>query len=352
MFFCFKNLSLQPFIKFFMSMLNNHKKSILITGGAGFIGSNLCDYFIARNYQIVCLDNFSTGHRYNINHLDTNPNFKLIEGDIRDYSVCENAVQGIDFVLHQAALGSVPRSVLDPITTNAVNVTGFLNMLWASKSAGVKRFIYASSSSVYGDSPTLPKQEDLIGRPLSPYAISKLTNELYADVFSKTYGLETIGFRYFNVFGPRQDPNGAYAAVVPKFIKQLLSSESPVVNGDGSFSRDFTYIDNVLHIVDAAIQSQNQAALNTVYNVAFGERSTVDELINTLRFELSKSIPDIKNIKTIYGNVRAGDIPHSLASITKAQDLLGYNPAVSFAQGLSKCVNWYIANPYHINNKP
>lgn len=319
-------------------------KSILITGGAGFIGSNLCDYFIAKDYSVVCLDNFATGYRANIKHLTEHPNFTLIEGDIRDLLTCKKAVENIDFVLHQAALGSVPRSVLDPITTNDVNVSGFLNMIFASKEAKVKRFVYASSSSVYGDSQNLPKTEDIVGKPLSPYATSKVANELYADVFSKTYGIETIGLRYFNVFGPRQDPNGAYAAVIPKFTNLFLNHESPVVNGDGSFSRDFTYIDNVIQIIELAMLTQNTKALNTVYNVAFGERTSINELIASLQKELSIFDKKISSIKTIYGNVRSGDIPHSLASINKAKELLDYDPKISFADGLSKSVSWYHAN--------
>ena len=319
-------------------------KSILITGGAGFIGSNLCDYFIAKDYAVVCLDNFSTGYRANINHLIKHPNFTLIEGDIRDVATCHKAVAKIDFVLHQAALGSVPRSVLDPISTNDVNVTGFLNMIFAAKEAKVKRFVYASSSSVYGDSQNLPKVEDIVGKPLSPYATSKVANELYADVFSKTYGIETVGLRYFNVFGPRQDPNGAYAAVIPKFTNLLLKHESPVVNGDGGFSRDFTYIDNVLQIIELAMLTQNTKALNTVYNVAFGERTTINQLIELLQKELSAFDKEIANVKTIYVDVRSGDIPHSLASINKAKILLGYDPQISFAAGLSKSVSWYHSN--------
>jgi UDP-N-acetylglucosamine 4-epimerase len=322
-------------------MADMHLKSILITGGAGFIGSNLCDYFIAKNYQIVCLDNFSTGHHSNIAHLLENPNFTLIEGDIRDLETCNKAVLNIDFVLHQAALGSVPRSVLDPVTTNNVNVTGFLNMLVASKNANVKRFVYASSSSVYGDSESLPKIEHSIGNPLSPYATTKATNELYANVFSKTYGLETIGLRYFNVFGARQDPNGAYAAVIPKFTSQLINHQSPIVNGDGSFSRDFTYIDNVIQIIELAMLTENSSALNTVYNAAFGERTTIIELAEALKKELSKHDQSINQVAIVFGDLRKGDIPHSLASIEKAKALLGYNPTVSFADGLAKSVDWY-----------
>jgi UDP-N-acetylglucosamine 4-epimerase len=298
-------------------------KNILITGGAGFIGSNLCAYFLANN-KVVCLDNFATGHRHNIEKFLSNPNFTLIEGDIRDFATCEKAVAGIDYVLHEAALGSVPRSINDPITTNDVNVGGFLNMLTAARNAKVKRFVYAASSSTYGDSESLPKVEEIIGKPLSPYAVTKYVNELYADVFSKTYGIETIGLRYFNVFGRNQDPNGAYAAVIPKFVAQLLNHESPVINGDGNFSRDFTYIDNVIQMNELALLTDNPKAINTVYNTAFGERTTLNELINGLKENLATFDPEIANVSIIYGENRIGDIPHSLASIAKAKNLLGF----------------------------
>lgn len=320
------------------------RHKILITGGAGFIGSNLCDFFIQKNHQIVCLDNFATGFKKNIEHLLPNPNFTLIEGDIRNLSDCQKAVEGVDYVLHQAALGSVPRSIKDPITSNDVNIGGFLNMLVASRDVGIKRFVYAASSSTYGDSEALPKVEDKIGKPLSPYAVTKYVNELYADVFSKTYGIETIGLRYFNVFGRRQHPEGAYAAVIPKFVMQLMRHESPVVNGDGNYSRDFTYIDNVLQMNELALFSENKSALNTVYNTAYGDRTTLKELINYLKEFLSEYDPAIKNIEVIYGPNRAGDIPHSLASINKAKELLGYNPQFSIQQGLKQAVGWYWEN--------
>lgn len=315
-------------------------KNILITGGAGFIGSNLCAHFLANN-KVVCLDNFATGHRHNIEKFLSNPNFTLIEGDIRDFATCEKAVAGIDYVLHEAALGSVPRSINDPITTNDVNVGGFLNMLTAARNAKVKRFVYAASSSTYGDSESLPKVEEIIGKPLSPYAVTKYVNELYADVFSKTYGIETIGLRYFNVFGRNQDPNGAYAAVIPKFVAQLLNHESPVINGDGNFSRDFTYIDNVIQMNELALLTDNPEAINTVYNTAFGERTTLNELINGLKENLATFDPEIANVSIIYGENRIGDIPHSLASIAKAKSLLGYNPKFSMQQGLKEAVKWY-----------
>ena len=324
-----------------MAKISN--KKILITGGAGFIGSNLCGYFLEHN-EVVCLDNFSTGHRHNIEQFLSNPNFTLIEGDIRNLETCEKAVLGIDFVLHQAALGSVPRSINDPITTNEVNVSGFLNMLIASRNANVKRFIYAASSSTYGDSEKLPKIEEVIGKPLSPYAVTKYVNELYADVFSKTYGMETIGLRYFNVFGRNQDPNGAYAAVIPKFVAQFLNHESPVINGDGNFSRDFTYIDNVIQMNELAMLTENKSAINTVYNTAFGERTTLNELVNSLREFLSTYDNEIANVPIIYGENRIGDIPHSLASIEKAKKLLNYQPKFSMREGLKEAVNWYWNN--------
>ena len=322
----------------------NLKFKILVTGGAGFIGSNLCEYFLNKGHQIICLDNFATGHLHNIKPLLDNSNFTLIEGDIRNYSDCQKAVVGVDYVLHQAALGSVPRSIADPITSNDVNVSGFLNMLHAAKEAQVKRFIYAASSSTYGDSEALPKVEDVIGKPLSPYAITKYVNELYAEIFSKTYGIETIGLRYFNVFGRKQDPNGAYAAVIPKFVLQFMRYESPIINGDGNFSRDFTYIDNVIQMNELAMLTQNPEAINTVFNTAFGDRTTLNQLIQNLQEELATLDSKIAEVKIIYGPDRAGDIPHSLASIEKAKKLLGYNPEFSLKQGLTEAVKWYWKN--------
>lgn len=316
-------------------------KKILITGGAGFIGSNLCAYFLKNNNQVVCLDNFSTGYKHNIEDFFSDSNFSLIEGDIRNIVTCHEAVIGVDYVLHQAALGSVPRSINDPITTNDVNVSGFLNMLVAARDAKVKRFIYAASSSTYGDSEVLPKIEDIIGKPLSPYAVTKYVNELYADVFAKTYGIETIGLRYFNVFGRNQDPNGAYAAVIPKFVAQLLAYESPVINGAGDFSRDFTYIDNVIQMNELAMVVENSEAINTVYNTAFGERTTLNQLVNTLKEFLSEFDDKIKDVAIIYGPNRVGDIPHSLASIEKAKQLLEYKPQFSMRDGLKETVKWY-----------
>jgi UDP-N-acetylglucosamine 4-epimerase len=317
---------------------------ILITGGAGFIGSNLCEYFLEKGNQIVCLDNFATGHRHNIEPFFNNSDFTLIEGDIRNLETCKEAVQGVDYVLHQAALGSVPRSINDPITSNEVNVSGFLNMLVASRDANVKRFIYAASSSTYGDSETLPKVEDKIGKPLSPYAITKYVNELYADVFSRTYGLQTIGLRYFNVFGRRQDPNGAYAAVIPLFVKQFMNYESPVINGTGDFSRDFTYIDNVIQMNEKAMLTENPEALNTVYNTAVGDRTTLNELVNYLKQFLTVLDPKIEVVEIKHGPNRKGDIPHSLASIEKARKLLGYEPTYKIKEGLKEAVSWYWEN--------
>lgn len=322
-------------------MIEGTNRSILITGGAGFIGSNLCEYFLSKDYKVVCLDNFATGHRHNLKNCIENDNFQLIEGDIRKLEDCQNAVKGIDFVLHQAALGSVPRSIKDPITTNDVNVSGFLNMLVAARDAKVKRFVYAASSSTYGDSQGLPKVEDVIGKPLSPYAITKYVNELYAEIFSRTYGLETIGLRYFNVFGRKQDPNGGYAAVIPKFVMQLMQLESPLINGDGNYSRDFTYIDNVIQMNELAMLTQKPEAINTVFNTAYGDRNTLNDLVKYLKENLSEYNQKIADVAIEYGPNRAGDIPHSLASIDKAKTLLGYDPKFSLQEGLKQAVSWY-----------
>jgi len=323
-------------------MISN--RNILITGGAGFIGSNLCEKLIELGNKVVCLDNFSTGKMKNIEFLLPNPNFKLITGDIRNPDDCREAVHGIDFVLHEAALGSVPRSINDPATTNEVNISGFLNMLIAARDANVKRFVYAASSSTYGDSAGLPKVEDVIGRPLSPYAITKYVDELYANVFSKLFSIECIGLRYFNVFGRKQDPNGAYAAVIPHFVKLLISHQSPVINGDGEYSRDFTYIDNVIQMNLLALTVSNPDSINTVYNTAYGERTTLNQLAGYLREFLSKYDPIIKNIQFLYGPAREGDIPHSLASVEKAQKLLGYHPEYNLRDGLEEAVQWYWEN--------
>lgn len=320
---------------------------VLITGVAGFIGSNLCEHLLTHHdYEVVGLDNFATGKIENIlSLLSQYPDrFKLIVGDIRQLSDCRKAVEGVDYVLHEAALGSVPRSIKDPITTNETNISGFLNMLIASRDAGVKRFMYAASSSTYGDSKSLPKVEDVIGKPLSPYAITKYVNELYADVFAKTYGMECIGLRYFNVFGRRQNPFGAYAAVIPLFVKKFMAHESPVINGDGEYSRDFTYIDNVIQMNMLAMTTTNPDAVNQVYNTAFGERTTLNQLVSYLKEFLSEFDPEIAGMEVIHGPNRLGDIPHSLASIAKAETLLNYHPQYSMRDGLREAVKWYWEN--------
>lgn len=319
---------------------------ILVTGGAGFIGSNLCEHLLKLGHRVVCLDNFATGKFENIEQLLQNykRRFSLVVGDIRNPHDCIKAVQGIDYVFHEAALGSVPRSINDPQTTNDVNVSGFLNVLVAARDAKVKRFIYAASSSTYGDSNSLPKMEDVIGRPLSPYAITKYVNELYADVFAKTYGMECIGLRYFNVFGRRQSPDGAYAAVIPKFVQQLMRYEPLHINGDGAYSRDFTYIDNVIQMNVHAMQTSNPEALNTVYNTAYGENTTLNQLVEYLKEYLSDYDSEIMHVKIVHGETRKGDIPHSLASIEKGKTLLGYAPEYDIKRGLKEAVKWYWEN--------
>lgn len=333
---------------------------LLITGGAGFIGSNLCEFFVNEGFGVVCLDNLSTGFKHNIEPLIGKPNFRFIEGDIRDLETCRAAVKGCDVVLHEAALGSVPRSINDPINTNANNITGFLNMLVAARDEKVKRFVYAASSSTYGDSKELPKIEHNIGRPLSPYAITKFVNELYANVFTSLYGIETIGLRYFNVFGRRQDPNGAYAAVIPLWVKALINHESPYINGDGSYSRDFTYIDNVIQanylaatvshdeiVKRASLYNMNlpqNAPVDLVFNVAYGGNTTLNDLFCCLRDNLAKYDPAIATIEPTYRENRAGDIPHSQASIIKAQRILGYDPKFSASQGFEQACEWYYQN--------
>ena len=324
-----------------ISFSNN---KVLVTGGAGFIGSNLCEALLEKGNKVVCLDNFATGKRENLEELLKDTNFTLIEGDIRKLEDCLKATKNVDYVLHQAALGSVPRSIKDPITSNDVNVSGFLNMLVASRDNGVKRFVFAASSSTYGDSESMPKVEDTIGKPLSPYAITKYVNELYADIFSNIYGLETIGLRYFNVFGRKQDPNSAYAAVIPKFVSQLMKGESPVINGDGNYSRDFTYIDNVIQANLLSLVTTNEKAINTVYNVAYGVRNTLNDLMGYLKEYLSEFDSKISNVAVIYGPKRAGDIPHSHASVDKAKENLNYNPHYTLQQGLKEAVKWYWEN--------
>lgn len=319
-------------------------RKILVTGGAGFIGSNLCEELVKKGNYVVCLDNFSTGRIENIQGLLDNNRFKLIEGDIRNLDTCLKAVNGVDVVFHEAALGSIPRSIDDPITTNAVNISGFLNMLVAAKNAKIDRFIFAASSSAYGDNETIPKVEDTIGKPLSPYALTKYVDELYAHVFSITYGLKYIGIRYFNVFGRRQDPNSAYAAVIPLFIKKILKHEQPIINGDGSNSRDFTDIDNIIHINMLALDTLSPKAFNQIYNGAGGENTSVLELEQLITKNLSVYDNCIDCIVPIFGPNRIGDIKHSKASISKAKELLGYTPVCTFEDGLKKTIYWYLTN--------
>ena len=316
---------------------------VLITGGAGFIGSNLVESMLDSGNYVICLDNFSTGKRENLREFMSNENFRLIEGDIRNYNDCEEAVRGVDYVFHQAALGSVPRSIKDPVSTTDVNIGGFVKMAFASKEAGVKRFIYAASSSTYGDHPGLPKVEEKIGKPLSPYGITKYADELFAGNFSSTYGLETIGLRYFNVFGRRQDPLGPYAAVIPLFVKSLIHHESPVINGDGLFSRDFTYVDNVIQVNHLAALVNDRSAINQIYNVAHGERTTLIDLFRLIRQVIGKSDERVLDIEPVFGPERPGDIPHSLASIEKASRLLDYKPEFTVRSGLEEAIEWYRA---------
>lgn len=318
-----------------------HDSKVLVTGGAGFIGSNIVDRLLDQGNKVVCLDNFSTGKRENVEPYLANKNYTLIEGDIRNLDTCKKACEDIDVVLHEAALGSVPRSINDPITTNEVNIGGFLNMIVAARDAKVKRFVYAASSSTYGDSKTLPKVEENIGKPLSPYAITKYVDELYAGVFGKLYGMSTIGLRYFNVFGRRQDPESAYAAVFPKFIKAFINHKSPVIFGDGKQSRDFTYIENVIQANELAATTTNPEAENSVFNVAFGESNSLNELTVEVKNLLAKFDPEIANVKIEYAGERQGDIRDSLASIEKAKRILGYNPQYNVHKGLECAIKWY-----------
>lgn len=325
-------------------------QSWLVTGVAGFIGSNLAEALLQLGQRVVGLDNFATGHRHNLDQVQASVgaerwgNFRFIEGDIRDADVCRNACTGVEYVLHQAALGSVPRSLEDPLTTHAANNTGFINMLVAARDAKVKRFVYAASSSTYGDHPGLPKVEDVIGKPLSPYAVTKLVNELYADVFGRCYGTESIGLRYFNIFGRRQDPNGAYAAVVPKWVASMIANEPVYINGDGETSRDFCYIDNVIQANLLAATATHPEAANQVYNVAVGDRTTLNQLYEAIRANLALRFPHLAAAKPVYRDFRAGDVRHSLADVAKARTRLGYEPTHRIGEGLAEAMDWYVAD--------
>jgi UDP-N-acetylglucosamine 4-epimerase len=320
----------------------------LVTGVAGFIGSNLLEALLKLDQHVVGLDNFSTGFQHNLDQVQQLVSdkqwqrFSFVQGDIRDLATCRNLCGQVDFVLHQAALGSVPRSIDDPLLTNENNLTGFLNMLVAARDARVQRFVYAASSSTYGDHPDLPKVEEKIGKPLSPYAVTKYVNELYADVFARTYGFQTIGLRYFNIFGRRQDPNGAYAAVMPKWFSALIRGEELFINGDGETSRDFCYIDNCVQGNLLAATAANPAALNQVYNIAFGERTTLNELFDLIRQRVRAILPEVKAISPTYRDFRPGDVRHSLADISKARNLLGYEPIYSVKDGLDQAAEWYV----------
>jgi len=327
--------------------LQDRPKTWLVTGAAGFIGSNLTEQLLMLGQKVVGMDNFSTGKAENLDMIKgaVDPkawgNFTFHREDISDLDACRKVVAGVDYVLHQAALGSVPRSIEDPVTTNRSNIDGFLYMLMAARDAGVKRFVYAASSSTYGDDPGLPKVEDHIGRPLSPYAVTKYVNELYADVFARTYGIEAIGLRYFNVFGQRQDPQGAYAAVIPKWIQQLRNHDVPTINGDGETSRDFCFIDNVVQANLLAATTQHPDAVNKVYNIAFGERTSLNDLFKMIRRELALHDPAVNGIEPHYGPERIGDVRHSLADISRARQLLGYAPAFSVQEGMKLTVEWF-----------
>lgn len=327
-----------------MSYQKLSNSRVLVTGGAGFIGSNLCEDLLRQGNAVICLDNFSTGKKENIEPFLANKNFTLLEGDIRSQADCHKAMAGVQVVLQQAALGSVPRSLNDPVTTNEVNIGGFLNILVAARDAKVKRLVYAASSSTYGDSASLPKVEEVIGKPLSPYAVTKLVNELYAHVFGLNYGLDCIGLRYFNVYGRRQDPNGAYAAVIPKFTMQLMAHQSPQINGDGTNSRDFTYIDNVIQMNHLAATTTNKNAVGQVFNTAVGERADLKTMVALLKHYLGQYDAAIRELPVIHGPERLGDIPHSLASIDRAKTMLGYQPSHNLEKGLQEAVRWYWEN--------
>lgn len=328
--------------------LTEDRRVWLVTGVAGFIGSNLLEALLKLNQRVVGLDNFSTGYQRNLDEVQSLVsaeqwgNFNLIAGDIRNTDTCRRACDGVDYVIHQAALGSVPRSIEDPINTNQNNIDGFLNMLVAARDAKVKRFVYAASSSTYGDHPDLPKVEDKIGKPLSPYAVTKLVNELYADVFARTYGFKAIGLRYFNIFGRRQDPDGAYAAVIPKWISSLIRNEAVHINGDGETSRDFCYVDNAVQANMLAATTENEAAVNQVYNVAVGDRTSLNQLYAYLRENLAGNFPHLKNAQPSYREFRAGDVRHSLADIGKGRSLLGYEPTHKIRDGLKQSLDWYM----------
>lgn len=330
--------------------LTHTPKTWLITGVAGFIGSNLLEALLKLDQTVIGLDNFATGHPHNLDEVQQSVSpaqwqrFTFLEGDIRDFDTCRTACAGVDYVLHQAALGSVPRSIEDPISTNAANITGFLNMLTAARDAGVKRFVYAASSSTYGDHPDLPKREDRIGNPLSPYAVTKYVNELYADVFGRTYGFKSIGLRYFNVFGPRQDPNGAYAAVIPKWFSGILAGGPVYINGDGETSRDFCYIDNCVQANILAATTENPEGPGQVYNVAFCQRTTLNELFELIQALVVKTKPEAAAVKPTYRDFRPGDVKHSLADIGKAEKLLGYQPRFSVSEGLELAAKWYLGS--------
>ena len=333
-----------------LEKFKTEQKTWLVTGNAGFIGSNLTEFLLSHKQKVVGLDNFSTGHQHNIDDVlstvgdEAAKNFIFIEGDVADFETCQKACKGVDIVLHQAALGSVPRSIADPVTSNRSNITGFLNILTAAKDTGIKRFVYASSSSVYGDSEELPKVEERTGNLLSPYATMKMTNELYAGVFSRTYDIETIGLRYFNVFGRRQDPDGAYAAVIPKWVGSLLASEDVFINGDGETSRDFTYINNVIQMNLLAGTTTNPDAIGEAFNVAVGGRNTLNELYALINKELKTHSPGFQEQQATYQDFRAGDIRHSNANISKAQKLVEYVPTHDIYQGMEEAIQWYIKN--------
>lgn len=330
------------------AQLQASPKVWLVTGVAGFIGSNLLQRLLGLGQTVIGLDNFSTGKHANLQMVaqlvgeEAWSRFTLVEGDIRDLSTCQRVTAGVDYVLHQAALGSVPRSIADPIRTHESNINGFLNMLVACKDAGVKRFVYAASSSTYGDHPGLPKIEDRIGKPLSPYAVTKYVNELYADVFAKTYGLQSIGLRYFNVFGPRQDPDGAYAAVIPKWFGSLLRNDPVYINGDGETSRDFSFIDNVIQMNILSATTDSDAAINQVYNVAVGGRTTLNALFSSIQALVVRAYPELAQAKPVYRDFRAGDVRHSQADISKAHSLLGYRPTHDLDQGLALAADYYL----------